>query len=169
MRKDGSFIAKVAVIAAFSLATTPALANVLQVIRDSLLQEEPREKIAAQRLVCATGEMADSTARLVSAGFNTLSTGAYCITVLTRAGRDGTLHYVSLKSGETTPSIAFDTGFVSAYLKHDALPADLPAMATVLPVADRCLSRREPNSRLCGMIGQVLGARAALGELVPVN
>jgi len=169
MRKHSAFIAKIAVITAFGVATPPVFADVLQVIRDSVLLEEPREKIAAQRLTCATGDMADSTARLISAGFRTLSTGAYCVTVLTRAGRDGTLRYVSLKSGDTTPSIAFDTGFVTAYLKHDALPPDLPTMPTVLPIADRCLSKKEQNARLCGIVGQVLGARAALGELVPVN
>lgn len=147
----------------------PAMANVLEVSRDSVLQELPRQQIAARRSSCATGAMPSSIADLRAAGFKTLSTGAYCVTVLTRAGRDGTLRYVTLKNGETTPAIAFDTGFVRAYLKREALPADLPSMASLLPIADRCLDQKEPNARLCGLAGQVLGTRAAHGELVPVS
>lgn len=147
----------------------PATADVLEVSRNSILYEQTRKEVATQRTKCATGAMADSTRRLLAAGFRTLPTGAYCVTVLTRAGRDGTLRYVTIKGGETTPALAFDTGFVSAYLKGEALPAGLPTMAAVLPIADRCLDQQETNTRTCGLVGQVLGARAARGELVPVS
>ncbi len=91
------------------------------------------------------------------------------MTALTRAGRDGTLGYVTLGSNETTPAVAFDTGFVNGYLKHESLPADAPSMAMLLPIADRCLDQKEEKLRLCGLVGQVLGARAAHGEVVPVS
>lgn len=113
--------------------------------------------------------MSKSTDRLLAAGFKTLSTGAYCVTVLTRAGRDGALRYVTSKSGGTTPAIAFDTGFVSAYLKREALPAGAPPMSILLPLADRCLNQNEPRPGACHATGYMLGLRAALGELVPVS
>lgn len=147
----------------------PAKADVRQSDRDNVLRSLPADKILQRRSSCAAGDIPAWLARLRGAGFQTLSTGAYCVTVLTRAGRDGTLRYVTLKNGETTPAIAFDTGFVKAYLKREALPADLPSMASLLPIADRCLDQKEPNARLCGLAGQVLGTRAAHGELVPVS
>lgn len=155
-------------LGAGSLAV-PAMANVLEVSRDSVLRELTRDEIAQRRSKCVTGAMASSTKQLLAAGFRTLSTGAYCVTVLTRAGRDGTLGYIALTNGQTTSASSFDTGFVSGYLRHETLPADAPAMAMMLPVADRCLANAEPNSRICRSVGYVLGLRAAKGELVPVS
>lgn len=147
----------------------PAMADVLEVSRDTVLRGMTREEIAQRRSKCVTGSMASSTKQLRAAGFRTLSTGAYCVTVLTRAGRDRTLGYIELTKGQTTSASSFDAGFVSGYLRRGAVPADAPSMATLLPVADRCLSNMEPNVRICHSVGTVLGARAAQGELVPVS
>lgn len=72
-----------------------------------------------------------------------------------------------LAQRSTYPALAFDSGFVKGYLAGEALPAGTPTMATLLPVADRCLAQSEPNTQLCSSVGVVLGARAAHGELVP--
>jgi hypothetical protein len=148
----------------------PALANTLEAERDNVLQELEPERVAQRRATCALGQAPAARAPLVEAGFNPLPVGAYCVTVLTRIGRDGTLGYVrDPNSPEPTSAITFDTGFVSGFLKREILPADAPSMATLLPIADRCLGQDEPNMRLCTLAGQVLGSRAASGELVPVS
>ncbi|RYM04937.1 hypothetical protein [Sphingobium cupriresistens] len=145
------------------------MAGELRAERDSVLRELTRDEIAHRRSLCASGQMPASVARVRASGFQTLSASERCVTVLTRAGRDGSLRYVSQQDGRITPAIAFDSGFVEAYLKREAVPADTPAMATLLPVADRCLAQNEPNTRLCNTAGYLLGTRAARGELVPVS
>lgn len=148
--------------------TSPANAGELQAERDNLLYALTPDSVAQRRSACAMGQIPAKQARLKKVGLQALSAGAYCVTVLTRAGRDGALAYArDPRAQRVTSAIAFDMGFVSAYLRHEALPADLPAMEALLPVADRCLEQKEPNQRLCGLAGQVLGARAATGELVP--
>ncbi|MEJ7928233.1 hypothetical protein WG908_15910 [Sphingobium sp. AN641] len=147
----------------------PAMADVLEMERDNILRGLTRQQVAGHRQLCVTGAMQPVVDRERSAGFRRLSTGAYCVTVLTRAGRDSTLRYVTLKTRQATPAVSFDTGFVSGYLKREALPSDAPPMAPLLPVADRCLAQSEPNTRLCSSVGYVLGARAARGELVPLS
>lgn len=167
----GEWVKRALTALALSVAcvAAPATADVLEVERDGILNRLTRQQITHRRSLCVTGAIHAEINSERAAGFRTLSTGAYCITVLTRAGRDGTLRYIALKNGETTPALAFDTGFVSAYLKREAVTADLPSMAAVLPIADRCLAQKETNTRTCGLVGQVLGARAARGELVPVG
>jgi hypothetical protein len=91
----------------------------------------------------------------------------YCVTVMTRQGRDGTLGYISLKSGEVTPAVAFDTGFVDGYLKQDPLPENVPIMETVLPYAEKCLANIESK---CQAAGYALGRLAGKGkQLVPIH
>lgn len=136
--------------------------------RDRLLDRMAADDIAHRRALCASGEVSASVERVRAAGFNPLSAGASCITVLTRAGRDGTLHYVSQQDGGTTASIAFDTGFVKGFLTREAVTASTPSISALLPVADRCLAQQETNLRACSAVGLILGARAARGELVPV-
>lgn len=146
-----------------------ALAGPLQAERDNVLAGLTRDQVAQRRSACAMGQIPAKQAALTAAGFKALSAGAYCVSVLTRAGRDGTLGYVSdPRTDHLTPAMAFDAGFVSAFLKRAPLPASLPAMRTLLPIADRCLDQKESATRLCGLAGQVLGARAALGELIGV-
>lgn len=150
-------------------AAVPAIADVLEVERDSILNRLRREQVVHHRSLCVTGGMPAEIARERAAGFRTLSAGAYCVTILTRAGRDGALRYITLKGGETTPATAFDTGFVSAYLKREALPAGAPPMTALLPLADGCLDQKEPRPGACHAVGYMLGLRAAKGELVPVQ
>jgi len=154
-------------VAALATAGTAA-AGILQASRDSMLREWPRDAIVKARTLCASGEVArEIVDRQRNAGFETLSVAEYCVTALTRAGRDGALHRVRLADGTTNTAVAFDGGFVGAYLKKEPLPADLPSMAAVMPIADRCLRLQEGNARLCTLVGKVLGSRAAHGAVVP--
>ena len=161
--------AAVAAIVAGFVAFVPAANASPQSDRDYVLQDLSPETIAARRSSCATGGIPAWIARLRAAGFHTLSVGAYCVTVMTRAGRDGALSTIVLQSGETTPAISFDAGFVAGFAKHEPVQSDTPAMSALLPVADRCLAQGESNARLCSLAGYVLGVRAASGELVPVS
>lgn len=162
------FVAAVGCIA-LSVAMVPALASAPQEVRNSILQKEPPARIAQWRALCPSGTAGSSVKRLKDAGFQTLSTGGWCVTILTRAGRDGTLGYVrDTRNTQLTAANAFDSGFVGGYLKHEALPSDAPSVAALLPAADRCLELRETNTKLCSSVGYILGVRAAAGELVPV-
>jgi len=126
--------------------------------------------VANLRSSCAAGDPVFGSAMLLNAtrASFSLSVAELCVTVLTRAGRDRTLRYMTVTSGQTTPAITFDTGFVNGYLKGEQLPAGAPTIATLLPAADRCLNHKEQSARLCSSAGYVLGARAARGELVPL-
>jgi hypothetical protein len=126
------------------------------------------DSVGFLRTNCAVGDDMFGSNMIVKATKASLALGTaeLCVTVLTRAGRDGTLRYITLGGDKMPSSLAFDTGFVNGYLKRDAVPAAAPAMTTLLPVANRCLNEQEPNMRLCSSAGYVLGARAAQGELV---
>jgi hypothetical protein len=90
--------------------------------------------------------------------------------VLTRTGRDGTLGYVrDPHSVGVQPAQSFDDGFVGGYLAHETLPSGAPAMAVLLPIADRCLAQSEPNLKLCDAAGHMLGVRAAGGETIALR
>ncbi|MEQ6335634.1 hypothetical protein V2I08_19725 [Sphingobium sp. MK2] len=149
--------------------TAPATPRKLEIDRDILLRDLSRGEVAQRRMACATGQAPAMRARIKSVGWDALSAGQWCVTVLTRAGRDGTLRHVALRDGKATPAIAFDAGFVTGYIKREALPADAPAMMTLLPIADRCLDQKEADKDLCGAAGHMLGARAARGELIPID
>jgi hypothetical protein len=155
-------------VAGVATVAAPGIAGVLQAERDSVLHEITADKIAQRRLMCPTGQASKARADLTSAGLRALSVGGWCVTVLTRAGRDGTLRYVTL-NGQATSALTFDTGFVAGYLKQDALPAGAPKMATLLPVADRCLNQAERDTGLCRAAGYMLGLQAAQGEIVPAS
>jgi hypothetical protein len=172
-------VAKVALLAALLgviamayLVSAPAHAQaqageVAQMQLDSILNRLSGDDIRLRRSACATGLAPKLAADSVAAGIDSPNAGAWCVTVLTRAGRDGTLGYVrDPRSAQPTPAIAFDTGFVGGYLKREALPAGAPAMTALLPIADRCLDQKEPNMALCTAAGQMLGARAARGEVI---
>lgn len=147
-----------------------AFAGPLQAERDNVLAGLTRDQVAQRRSACAMGQIPAKQATLTGAGFKTLSAGAYCVTVLTRAGRDGALGYVSdPRTDKISPAIAFDSGFVGGYLKRDAIPAGAPSIAVLLPFADRCLDQEEPNTKACSSAGYILGLRAAHGEVVPAS
>ncbi len=128
------------------------------------------QEIASMRASCALGNAPKLRAMIRSAGLDAASAAPWCVTVLTRAGRDRTLGYVrDPRTNDLTPAIAFDNGFVGAYLKREPLPAGAPEMAGLLAVADRCLGQQEPNTNLCTAVGQLLGARAARGEVIALR
>jgi len=158
----------VTALAALGAASASA-ANVLQADRDAVLHEMDAGRIAHRRSMCASGQMPSSIAMVRAAGFQSLSAAASCVAVLTRAGRDGTLGYVRMSDGQLTPAIAFDNGFVGAWLGHEAVPPTAPTMATLLPIAGRCLDQKETDTALCRAAGYMLGLRAAHGELVPAS
>lgn len=148
----------------------PALAGELKAERDNVLRALDSKRVAQRRSDCATGQAPTQRAKLAAAGFKTLGVGAYCVTVLTRLGRDGILGYVGdPNSGVPKPAIAFDGGFVGGYRSREALPANAPAMAALLPIADRCLNQAEADTALCSAAGHMLGARSVHGELVPAD
>ncbi len=153
----------------FGLASGVAIAQVASSELEVILHDTGSDDVARMRSSCAMGLTPSHLAEIGAAGRRNLpSVGAWCVTVLTRTGRDGQLGYVrDSRSDQLTPALAFDSGFVKGYLAGEALPAGTPTMATLLPVADRCLAQSEPNTQLCSSVGVVLGARAAHGELVP--
>lgn len=150
--------------------SVPAVAQTAQLQLDLILQEHSSDRNARRRSACATGQAPSLAASSRAAGIESPSAGAWCVTVLTRAARDGALAYVrDPKARQLTPAIAFDNGFVGGYQSREALPADAPAMATLLPIADRCLDQSEPNTSLCTAVGQLLGSRAARGEVITLR
>ncbi len=158
-----------AVILCAVTITAPAAAQVAQMELDAILHEMTPKDIALRRSACAMGGAPKLVADVREAGIERPDASAWCITVLTRAGRDGTLGYVrDPRSDKPTPAIAFDSGFVGGYLKR-ALPQGAPNMATLLPIVERCLEQREPDTDLCNAAGQIAGGRAAAGELIAVR
>lgn len=137
----------------------------------AILNDARADDVARVRAACASGTEPGILDKMRAAGRADLpSVGAWCVTVLTRAGRDGALGYVRDASNATpTAAIAFDSGFVAGYLGGQPVPAAAPTMAALLPVADRCFDQAEPNLRLCTAAGRVIGARAAAGETVLKN
>lgn len=148
----------------------PAMAGVLQVERDAILRDYTRTEIVKRRSACALAQAPALLATLKNAGLQRMTVGQWCVTVLTRAGRDGALGHVrDPRATQVTAAIAFDGGFVNGYFTREAVPSGAPAIAALLPIADRCLGQKEPNVKMCSSAGFVLGARAARGELVPVS
>lgn len=143
---------------------SPANAQVAQMELDAILHQMTPQEIAMRRSACAMGLAPKRAADIRAAGIASPDASAWCVTILTRAGRDGTLGYVrDPRSEKPTPAIAFDSGFVGGYSAR-ALPQGAPSMATLLPIVERCLGQREPNTDLCNAAGQVVGERTALGE-----
>lgn len=137
----------------------------------ALLTTDTATTIANARSQCASGRQPGIIARGRAAGASTLPDAAdFCITVLTRLGRDGTLTAVrDTSAAGVTPALAFDSGFVAAYRKREAVPAGLPSLAAIKPVVERCLAQVERDTDLCFSVGYAAGARAARGEVVTVR
>ncbi|MEA3015185.1 MAG: hypothetical protein QOD42_3730 [Sphingomonadales bacterium] len=68
-----------------------------------------------------------------------------------------------------TAALAFDAGFTAAYSKNEGVGAGLPDMASLRPVAERCLAQAEARLGLCYSAGYAYGARARQGELMRVR
>jgi hypothetical protein len=160
-------------VAAYALGIAipaPATAQVAQAELDAILHEMTPKEIAMRRSACAMGLAPKLAADSRAAGFERPDPSAWCITVLTRSGRDGTLGYMrDPRSNQPTPAINFDSGFVGGWLKHEALPTDAPTMAALLPTADHCLSQQESRAQICSSVGYLLGLRAARGEIITLR
>ena len=151
-----------AAILAASAAEAHGARSQLQVI----LFDIKAADVASLRSGCAMGLAPKYAADARAAGIDSPDGSAWCVTVLTRAGRDGTLGYVrDPRSSKPTPAGSFDSGFVSGYIKNGAVPASAPSMGTLMPIAERCLAQSEADLDLCSAAGQILGARAAHGEV----
>lgn len=67
------------------------------------------------------------------------------------------------KAAIITPAWAFDAGLTVAYQQKPKPPARLPDLATVKPVAERCLAQQEADLGLCYSTGYLYGMRAVNG------
>lgn len=142
-----------------------------QAMLNDLLGFTSPRSIASDRLACLSGEMAKGIALARARGSSAMPDAAdYCVTVLTRSARDGVRSLLEdARSSGPTSASALDNGFMLAYAKGEPIPAGLPSMATLKPIAERCLAMAEPNVRLCYATGSAFGRRAARGELVIVG
>ena len=142
-----------------------------QLSLESSLSIDTAADIARERAKCASGGTPARIARLRSLGAMTLPDAAdYCITVMIRSAQDGVRRQLQdTTTAGPTPATALDSGFMAAYGRAEAMPADLPSMATLRPVAERCLAQAEAHTSLCYSAGYAFGLRAAHGEVVTVQ
>jgi len=152
-------------------ATTADLTQRRQEVIGQLLSSAPLSRVTAIRATCVTGGQPASISRDRGLGLVELPDASdYCVTAATRIGRAGQLGYLrDTRYTTVTPALALDNGFVTAFLKHETIPASLPTMAALKPVAERCLSQAERDADLCYSVGYAYGVRAADGEIVHVQ
>jgi hypothetical protein len=151
-----------------SVSATRDLRAERQSLLDALLGQFETDVITRGRRLCAGGQQPEVIAHKRSLGAISLPDAAdYCVTVLIRLAREGHLSAVKdVRATTPTPAISFDTGFVTGYRQGGALPAALPTMATLRPIAERCLRQAEPDADLCFSTGFAFGLRAFHGEVV---
>ena len=157
------------------LAAAPGFAaNGVRAERQGMLEyiltKAPSATVATARAHCLAGAEPASIAQARGLGFSVLPDPAdYCVAVLTRSARDGqTTPLRDARAQDGTSASAIDNGFMAAYAKGEAIPPGLPMMATLRPVAARCLALRESNTDLCWSVGYAYGVRAFHGEIVAV-
>ncbi|MES1985881.1 MAG: hypothetical protein V4461_13100 [Pseudomonadota bacterium] len=159
------------------MVTGPALAQSSDVraarqreLNEMLTPRMPRKYVEVLRNSCASGNAPQALGRERTAGISATPDPAdACVTALTRLGRDGVLGFVrDPRHTGTTPALAFDNGFVSAYLKREAISPQLPTMTVLKPIAERCLAQAETNIELCNAAGYGFGARAVHGQTVRI-
>ena len=140
--RSSFFLAVVVLASAASAAQPRDLRAERQGTIRYVLTDSSSEAVARARGSCASGQQPASIAARRTAGAVELPDAAdYCATVLTRLGRDGRLGFVRDASNtRLTPALAFDNGFVTAYQRREPLPAGLPGMAELKPLAERCLA-----------------------------
>lgn len=141
-----------------------------QAMLGHLLTVTASKNIARDRVDCLSGRAAKSIPRARLLGSQALPDVAdYCVTVLIRSARDGIRSLLrDASSTAPTSASALDHGFMVAYAKNEPLPAGLPTMATLRPIAQRCLSLAESDVELCYAVGSAYGRRARLGETVTI-
>ena len=159
--------------AAGALAIVPAVAQApydeladRQAEMDEILNHMPLQRVIERRRLCAsgiTGELHDAVGRALGAGAP-FRTADLCLAELTRAAREGRMEPIT--SSRAPAAAALDAGFMSGFRQGGPIPAGLPMMVALKPVAERCLAQREANVRLCSAAGFALGLRAYHGEIV---
>lgn len=166
------------VLAVAALVASPVMASAAprdlraerQSFLDDLLGRFELDIITRNRAICASGQQPAFIARKRELGGTILPDAAdFCVTLLIRLGRDRRLSAVrDNQSTTTTPAISLDTGFVTGYRQGGALPAGLPSMLTLRPIAEHCLAQAEPDTELCFSTGYAFGLRALHGEVVRI-
>ena len=156
-----SLLISVEVFSASALASDP------QSTANYVLTSMTPDGAARIRGNCASGDMPALLDRNRKAGLTDVpDVAVYCVAALTRLGRDGTLGFLrDSQSAQAKPALSFDTGFVTAFRRRDPVTPDLPDLAALKPVAERCLSQSEADRAVCTAAGQIIGARVAQGEL----
>ena len=163
----GTALFAVAPVAAPAQRTDPAyVRQQRQQSLQEILTTDPLPRVVEARLGCANGTEPSRSATLRNAGgYTRPDPMEFCVAALIRLGREEVLGYVQDAARGTTPAVRFDAGFVTGYLRSEAMPANLPTMAALKPLAERCLGQAEPNAENCYSAGYVLGLRAAHGEV----
>lgn len=138
---------------------------------DARLTSDSIADIIRDRAGCASGSKVASVAQVRSLGGVDLPDAAdICVTAMIRLARERKLTPLrDTRTSATTPALALDAGFAAGFARAGAVPASLPSMATLRPIAERCLAQREPNVGLCNATGYAFGVRAANGEVVRVE
>jgi len=112
--------------------------------------------------------MASMPAQVIMMSYK-LSGSDVCISALTKLGRSGGLGYIGFKDNSTSPSLSFDTGFVSGFKKMEDIPADRFDFLKLKALADKCYQNAEPRNDLCNAAGHMYGLFAAHGMIVSYN
>lgn len=133
-----------------------------------VLTVDPVASVTGLRRVCASGEQPQRIAMTRKAGLaSSPDATELCVAALARLGREGALSYLQDTHGSTS-AIRFDAGFVTAYVRRQPIPANLPTMGALKPLAERCLAQAEPNHERCYSAGYAFGLRVAQGEVPAV-
>ena len=131
-----------------------------------ILTRMPVDRVFSRRQMCAWGISGEMDAAVERAFDSSLAgrLAEECLATLTRLAREGRAE--PIQDNRAPAALAVDAGFMAGFRQGGAVPADLPGMATLKPVAERCLRQREANTRLCSAAGFALGLRASHGEVV---
>ena len=135
---------------------------------NAILQSDRPASVASDRVMCATGirgEMAGALGKAFGAAELPNRVADLCLAALIRSARDGRFA-LAIRENRAPSALAFDRSFMAAYQKREAMPSDLPSVATLKPIAERCLANNEPDTGLCSAAGYALGARVAHGEVI---
>lgn len=131
-----------------------------------ILTRMPISSIVEQRRLCAAGFSGDLS-NAVDRAFeqdSSLRLAEECIAYLTRSAREG--RTAPIASQRAPAALALDGGFMNGFAQGGPVPAGLPGMIALKPIAARCLTGAEANARLCSAAGFALGLRAFHGEIV---
>lgn len=136
----------------------------------TILTSMPMSRVTQGRLMCASGIRGETAGTLDKAFGDgaALTVSRECVAYLVRFARLGQFGGPPGLKGNRAPiTLAFDGSFMTGYQNHaggEPLSPQLPALAVLLGVAERCLRGQESNGRLCAATGYAIGARMAAGE-----